>query len=90
MSKLKGLSNSDIISIGFKPSSRFAVGKQCLYQLSRSRYLSAMCIGQGNESVWLCHKGKGSEITDIICIHNRDYDGFITLEKLKTLIEWFG
>ena len=90
MSESKCLSNSDLESIGFKSLGHFTGGDQVKFHLSRGRYLSAMCVGQGNESVWLCHKDRDGEITDLICVHNRDYDGFITLEKLNALIEWFG
>lgn len=90
MSESKGLSNSDLESIGFKSLGHCTVGDQVKFHFSRGRYLSAMCVGQGNESVWLCHKDRDGEITDLICVHNRDYDGFITIERLNALIEWFG
>lgn len=90
MSEFEGIANTDLESIGFKPLKHFSVGQQSKLQLSRRRYLSAMCIGQGNESIWLGHKDKNGVITDLICVHNRDYDGFITLGKLKELIDWFG
>jgi hypothetical protein len=91
MSDLKGLSNSDLVSIGFKEASHFTVGNSLNLPLGRNRYLSAMCVGQGNEAVFICEKSKvGDHYTDLVCVHNRDYDGLITLEKLKVLIEWFG
>ena len=50
-----------------------------------------MCLGTPNESVWLCYKGdEGStEIDNLICMHNCDYDGKLTKEKVKYLIEYF-
>lgn len=87
---MSGLSKGDLESIGFKALKHFTVGEQSKIQLSRGRFLSAMCVGQGNESIWLGHKDNDGEITDLVCVHNRDYDGFITLEKLKALIDWFG
>ena len=91
MSEFKGLSTSDLVSMGFKEASHFTAGNSLNLSLGRNRYLSAMCVGQGNEAVFICEKSKiGNHYTDLICIHNRDYDGFITMEKLKALIEWFG
>lgn len=85
----KGLSDADLIEIGFQNLAHFTVGQQSKYPLSRRRYLSAMCIGTPNESIWLGHKDKDGTVTDLVCIHNYDYDGFITAERLKALIDWF-
>lgn len=59
-------------------------------ELSGGRFLTATCIGQGHESIGLGHKDKSSEVTDLICIHNRDYDGFIKWGRLQELVGWFG
>lgn len=61
------------------------------YHLSRGRFLSAMCIGGGNECVFLCYKDDedSEEIDDLICLHNYDYDGRLTIEKMLYLIEYF-
>ena len=79
----------DFYNFGFKPLTHFTIGEQCKLELSRRRYLSAMCIGQGNETVWLGCKDRGGEITDLICVHNRDYDGFITYGRLKEMVNYF-
>ena len=85
------LTNSDLESIGFEPLDHFTIGNQLKLSLGRNRFLSAMCIGQGNEAIFICEKSEvGEHYTDLICVHNRDYDGFITLERLKALIDWFG
>lgn len=90
MNNQNTLSNNDLLEIGFKSLSHFTVGQQSKYLLSRRRYLSAMCVGTPNETIWLGVKDKNSEITDMVCVHNADYDGYITAEKLKELIKWFG
>ena len=61
------------------------------YHLGRGRFLSASCLGTGNESVWLCYKEDegNTEIDDLVCMHNYDYDGELTKEKMKYLIEYF-
>ncbi|MCX0343623.1 hypothetical protein NVV24_13340 [Acinetobacter radioresistens] len=85
------MSNKDFIALGFKEFSYHTVGNSVSYNLGRRRYLSAVCIGQGNEALFLCEKSEvGNYYTDLVCIHNRDYDGLITLEKVKALIGWFG
>ena len=89
MSEFKGLTNSDLDLLGFRAFNHFTVGEQSKYQLSRKRHLSAMCVGTCNESFWLCQKNETGEISDLICVHNYDRDGFITNEKIKALIEWF-
>lgn len=85
----KTLSNEDLITLGFHKLPHFTVGNSLHYQLGRGRYLSVMCIGQGNESMWICSEEEQGLVSDLVCLHNRDYDGFITVEKIKTLIEWF-
>lgn len=81
----------DFELFGFKPLPHFTVGNILTLGLSRGRYLSVMCIGQGNESIWLGNKDEDKDggITDLICIHNRDYDGFITFGRLKELVGFF-
>lgn len=61
------------------------------YYLGRGRFLSASGLGTGNESVWLCSKEDENNevIDDLICVHNYDYDGELTKEKMKYLIEYF-
>lgn len=89
MSDLQSLTNSDLISMGFTECGHI-VSNSLKISLGRNRYLVAMCVGQGNEAVFICEKSKvGDHYTDLVCVHNRDYDGFITLEKLKAFIEWF-
>ena len=84
------LSNEDLVSLGFENLTHFTVGEQSKCELTRGRYLSAMCIGSCNESIWLGSKNKSGEVTDLICVHNYDYDGFITTKRLKDFLDWFN
>ena len=34
-------------------------------------------------------KGKSDGGVDVVCIHNFDYNGFITIKKVKSFIEFF-
>lgn len=89
MSDLQSLTDNDLISIGFTECGHI-VSNSLKISLRRNRYLVAMCVGQGNEAVFICEKSKvGNHYTDLVCVHNRDYDGFITLKKLKAFIKWF-
>lgn len=85
---MKRLTNDDLVSIGFVKVETFNVGNIHNYDLGRDRCISAMCIGQGNEAIFICQK-EDKEVSDLVCIHNCDYDGFITLERLQALIKWF-
>ena len=87
------LIEQQLCEMGFRKPNRSKLEVSYKYPLGRGRFLSAMCLGTPNESVWLCYKGdEGStEIADLICMHNYDYDGELTKEKekVKYLIEYF-
>ena len=82
------MTRQDLIDIGFKEISHFTITNAVIYQLGRNRHLSAGCVGTPNEMVWICgtdHKDE-TKITDLICLHNYDYDGFLTKEKINNII----
>ena len=85
------LIEQQLCEMGFRKPNRSKLEVSYKYPLGRGRFLSATCLGTPNESVWLCYKGdEGStEIADLICMHNYDYDGELTKEKVKYLIEYF-
>jgi hypothetical protein len=79
----------ELREIGFKPLPHFTIMHSLVYDIGRGRHLSIGCVGQPNEICFLCQVNSkdDKEITDLICVHNYDYDGFITLEKVKALIK---
>ena len=81
------MTNEDLIKIGFKPIEHFTIGNRVTYDLNRDRFLSAHSIGTPNEFVWLC-EGDDKQASDLVCVHNWDYDGYLTEEKIKGLIYW--
>ena len=85
------LIEQQLCEIGFRKPNRGKLEVSYKYPLGRGRFLSAMCLGTPNESVWLCYKEDegNTEIDDLICMHNYDYDGKLTKEKVKYLIEYF-
>lgn len=82
------MTNEDLIEIGFKKIPHFTIANSVIYPLGRHRILSAGCVGTPNEMLWICETDDQNEtkITDLVCIHNWDYDGALTIEKVKTLI----
>lgn len=85
------MTKNDYIKLGFKESPEIAIDS-LIYDLGRNRILSASSAGTPNEIIWICQKSfcKGNnDITDIICLHNWDYDGYMTKRRLGKLIKAF-
>lgn len=86
------MTNEDLIAIGFKPIPHFTITSSVIYDLGRNRQLSAGCVGTPNEMLWICEidKDDNKKVTDLVCLHNWDYDGELTVEKVKALINVIG
>ena len=83
------MTNEDLISIGFKPMPHFTVMNSVVYDLGRDRQLSAGCMGTPNETLFISEPREIEDniiIRDLVCLHNYDYDGYLTIEKVKGLI----
>ena len=78
----------DYISLGFKPIKHFTIGGNLIYDLGRNRQLSASSVGTPNETIFICQISDEDEkeITDLVCVHNWDYDKEMTEDKLKMMI----
>ncbi len=82
----------DLIAIGFKKIPQFTVtntlSNSLIYSLGRHRYLSVDYVGTSNEMLFIYESSEQDEtdIRDLICLHNWDYDGTLTIEKVQTLI----
>jgi len=83
------MNRDDYIKIGFKPIDHFTIMDNLIYDLGRYRQLSAGCVGTPSESIFLCQQNSENplETTDLICIHNWDYDGEMTEDKIKSIIK---
>lgn len=78
----------DVLSLGFKEIGHFTVMNSLTFDLGRNRLLSFGCIGEPNEMMFICQRSKKSiAMEDLVCIHNYDYDGLMTLEKLKLILK---
>lgn len=83
------MTNVDLIKLGFKPIPHFTIQNSVIYDLGRNRHLSAGDMGTPNEIIFIgeIDSEDDNKITDCICLHNYDYDGYITEQKVKLLIE---
>ena len=83
------MTREQVLKMKFKPMPHFTIAGSLTYELGRGRHLSIGAIGTPNEMVYICQMDKDNpkEITDLICLHNYDYDGYITEEKLRSLTE---
>lgn len=78
----------ELLKIGFKEISHFTKGQILNFNLGRRRFLSITSLGTANEMIYIIELQEDCDntITDLICLHNYDYDGFLTIRKLKHLI----
>ena len=79
------MTNDDLILLGFKTLPHATIGKNVVYDLSRGRQLSATCVGDPNEMLFL-NTIENNKVTDIVTIHNYDYDGYLTMDKLEAIL----
>lgn len=82
------ITREKVAELGFKELPHMTITHSMIYDLGRRRHLSFGSIGTPNEMIFICETqlGNDKEITDIICLHNYDYDGYMTEEKLILLI----
>lgn len=57
-----------------------------LFDIGRDRILSIGCIEDCNQMAWLQHI-EGKKVTDLVCIHNYDYDGWLYLHTFQNLFK---
>ena len=78
----------DLVRIGFKPIPHYTITNSHIYKLGRNRELSVGNVGTPNEIMAISQTDDKDErkITDLIILHNYDYDGYLSEEKLLTLI----
>lgn len=80
------MTKNDLIKIGFKEVPHFTVTGTLTYDIGRNRFLNIGCLGTPNEMLFICSKN-GDEVTDIITLHNWDYDGYITMTEIQDFIK---
>ena len=79
-----------LLSVGFKVIPHYTITDAVIYELGRGRHLSVGDVGTPNEMMFLCEAlVSPEEVTNLICIHNYDYDGLLTENKVRSLLSWF-
>lgn len=78
------MTEEGLLSIGFVKG-----GLSLKYHLSRKRFISVLCVGTPNEVMYLCYKDSVDIVDDLVCVHNFDYDGNLTKQKVEHLIKYF-
>lgn len=73
---------------GFTKIPHFTITNSLVLPVGRNRQLSIGCVGTPNEMLWLCENEKDETniVSDLVCLHNYDYDGKLYLHKLQN---WF-
>ena len=79
-----------LLQKGFIGTPHIVLGEVFILNVSRNRHISIGSPGMPNEVVFLNQKDHNKGITDLVCIHNFDYDGFLTEEKLDAIISIFA
>ena len=79
---------TDLKNIGFKEIPHFTITNALIYDLGRNRQLSFGCIGTPNEIIFICEVDSDNpkKITDLVCLRNYDYDGYTSIEEVKSII----
>ena len=80
------MTNEDLIKIGFTELPHKTICGTVVYDLGRHRNLSVQNAGNPNEMVFICEMESENVITDLICVHNYDYDGYLSEKKIIALI----
>ena len=83
------MTREEVKELGFEEIPHYTVMGSMLYDLGRGRYLSFGCIGSPNEMIFLCQHDYEDHriVTDLVSVHNYDYDGYIDKHKLLALME---
>lgn len=79
------MTRKEAIEMGFEPIPHFTITDSLIYDLGRNRQLSIGSIGTPNEMVCISevnHEDK-KKVDEIIVLHNYDYDGYLTKERLQ-------
>lgn len=79
------------VKLGFKELPHFSIGNSLILDVGRRRYLSLSDLDNCNCMLYLCERQceYTKEVSDLICLHNYDYDKELTLERLERIINIF-
>ena len=79
---------STLIELGFKELPHSTITASLTYDLGRNRQLSFGSIQTPNEMLYIYEidEKDSRKITDLVCLRNYDYDGYTTIEQIKSII----
>lgn len=85
----KMINKDKLIELGCTLDHNAKIMEVYTYNLGRGRHLEFCNIGTPNEFIYICETDPIEEdkITDAICLHNFDYDDYLTEERAKELIK---
>jgi len=86
------LTEDDLIDLNFEKIKHFTITNSFIYKLGRNRHLSIGSVGTPNEMLYICESDPNDyrKIIDLVCLHNYDYDGYLSKSNLNNLIESIG
>lgn len=84
------MTKEDLIQWGFKEMEHYTISNILYLDIGRRRQLSIGALGTPNEMMFIAEFETEDSFSDIICLHNYDYDGFLTKEKLMLLLKFFN
>jgi hypothetical protein len=82
------MTDEELFELGFVPLKHYTIGNSLIYQLSKKRQLALSCRRTPNEMLFLCEMDEKdtNEVSDLVCLSNYDYNGYLTLDIIKILI----
>ncbi len=83
------ITEEQLEALGFKKQTNFTIMPKWDYDLGRERFLSICSPGFPNEILYICStEPDGDDVRyNIIVLSNYDYDGYISFDRLESLIK---
>lgn len=82
------LTREQLEAIGFKERNKSPFFSSMIFAIGRHRYLNVASVGTPNEMMLIqCNSDAEDKIEDQVVIHNYDYDGWLTIEKVQSLVQ---
>lgn len=91
--KQSELTRDNVKALGFKEMPHFTIMNSLILNIGRNRQLSLGNLGTPNEMLFLSQvddENNPTKVTDTIIVSNYDYDGYLTIGKLKLILSIFN
>ena len=80
------LTEDVLLKCGFEKLPHMTVTNSMMLDIGRGRQISIGDIDNCNQMMWL-QSIAGKKVTDLICLHNYDYDGWLYVHKLQNIVK---